>query len=118
MVALALYLLVHCLSIPALGIILELKHGEEANCEGYVYKHHTAYWILDVVRYLHDVAICLVIFLATVTVGAIWSRRSVYRIDDVTDEPSNYECSQTSIIRTSIIRNLDYPDGDSTYIFT
>ena len=26
--------------------------------------------------------------------------------------------SQTSIIRTSIIRNLDYPDGDSTYIFT
>ena len=91
LVALALYLLVHCLSIPALGIILELKHGEEANCEGYVYEHHTVYWILDVVRYLHDVAIRLVIFLATVTVGAIWSRRSVYRIDDVTDEPSDYE---------------------------
>ena len=93
LVVVALCLLIHCLSIPILGIILEVKHGQEANCDGYVYEHHTVYWILDAVRYLHDVAIRLVIFLATVTVGAIWFTDSDDKgdSDNIEDEPNDRE---------------------------
>ena len=65
LVVVALCLLIHCLSVLILGIILEFEHGKEANCDGYVYEHHTVYWIMSAAQYLHEVAIRLVIFLAT-----------------------------------------------------
>lgn len=67
-----LLMLVSSLSVPLLGMSLEIKHGHEANCKDYIYEHHTVYWILDIFRYLHDVTIRVLMFLATVAVGEIW----------------------------------------------
>ena len=75
-IILTLYMFLHCLSVPVLGIVLEIKNGRESNCEGYIYEYHTVYWILDVVRYLHDVVIRLMMLLATMVIGTIWSEES------------------------------------------
>ena len=93
LVVVALCLLIHCLSVLILGIILEFEHGKEANCDGYVYEHHTVYWIMSAAQYLHEVAIRLVIFLATVTVRAIWLIDSDDKGDGdiIEDEPNDRE---------------------------
>lgn len=72
-VILSIYMLAHCLSIPALGIALEIRTGTGSNCKPYVYEYHTVYWILDIFRYIYDVAVRLFMVLATLAVGSIWS---------------------------------------------
>ena len=88
-VPLALYMFAHSLSVPVLGILLELRRGHEADCPGYVYEYHTVYWIMDVIRYLHDVVIRLLMFLATLAVGVIWSSKTKENTDN--QELERYE---------------------------
>ena len=35
---LSIYMFIHCLSIPSLGILLELRSGRETDCESYTYE--------------------------------------------------------------------------------
>ncbi len=77
--------------MPILGIILEIRHGHKANCEGYVYEHHTVYWILDFFIQLHDSVIRLLMFLATIATGRIWSKLIVTKIETGSNEPRNYK---------------------------
>ncbi len=88
----SLYILIHSLSIPILGIVLEIRHGHESNCEGYIYEYHIVYWIFDVIRYLHDVVIRLLMFLATVAIGVIWSKELEVKteVSQDTKEPQDY----------------------------
>lgn len=91
--ALTLIITMHSLSIPALGIVLEMKHGRETNCADYVYEYHTVYWTLDFIRYLHDVVIRILMILATVIIGEIWSQKSDhdFQKDDTCEtEPKQY----------------------------
>lgn len=72
-VILIIYMLVHCESIQILGIIVELQHGRDnINCEDYAYEHHVIYWLPDIIRYLHDVAIRSMMILATVVIRELW----------------------------------------------
>ena len=64
-------MLAHSLSIPALGIALEIRTGRATDCESYVYEYHTVYWILDTIRYMYDVGIRLFIVLAMLAIGLI-----------------------------------------------
>ena len=93
-VVLTFYMLVHSLSIPLLGIALEITHGNKLKltCESYIYEYHTIYWILDIVRYVHDVAIRLMMVLATMAIGMVWSREDVAGEEDEADakEPETY----------------------------
>ena len=87
----ALYMLIHSLSIPILGIILEIQHGRGLNCKKYIYEHHTVYWIFDIVRYLHDVAVRILIFLATIVIGQIWSKElQTVEEENDSNEPTDY----------------------------
>ena len=75
-VVLSVYMFVHSLSVPALGIVLEVSAGKGVKCEPYVYEYHTAYWILDIFRYIYDVIVRLFMVLATLAVGSIWNSKS------------------------------------------
>lgn len=89
-VGLSIYMLAHSLSIPALGIALEIKTGKGSNCEPYIYEYHTVYWILDIIRYLYDVAIRLFMVLATLAVGNIWEASESMESDAHPEEPKTY----------------------------
>lgn len=69
-----------------------LKHGHESNCAGYVYEYHTIYWLLDIVRYLHDVVIRALMLLAIMAIGQIWSRQFQNTMAEEKDkvEPESY----------------------------
>ena len=73
LIVLTVYMLIHSGSIPFLGVTLEIKSGQEINCEGYLYEYHVVYWLLDIIRYLHDVAIRLLMILAMIAVRELWS---------------------------------------------
>ena len=75
-VVLVIYMLLHSVSIPFLGIVLELQHGQDINSVDYVYKHHVVYWLLDIIRYLHDIAIRVLMVLATMVIGELWCKKS------------------------------------------
>ena len=70
--SIAMYTLAHSLSIPRLGIGLEVERAHEIGCKNYVYGHHVLYWFLDVVRYLHDVVIRLSLIALVGGVNRIW----------------------------------------------
>ena len=76
LVILMVYMLIHSGSIPVLGVILEIQHGQDTNCEDYVYEHHVVYWLLDIIRYLNDVAIRILMVLATIVIGELWWEKS------------------------------------------
>ena len=69
----AIYTLAHSLSIPSLGIGLEVERAHEIGCKKYIYGHHVLYWILDMVRYLHDVVIRLSLIALVGGVNHIWT---------------------------------------------
>ena len=69
---LTVYMLIHSGSIPLLGVILEIQTGQKTDCEGYVYQYHVVYWLLDIIRYLNDVAIRILMVLATIVIGELW----------------------------------------------
>ena len=69
----ALVLSLSSIAIPILGIILEIKNGEDSGCDSYVYGHHSIYWILDIIRYIHDVVIRLLLLVSVVGIKTIWS---------------------------------------------
>lgn len=84
-------LLIISLSVPILGIILEIRHGRK-NCEEYIYEHHTVYWLLDIVRYLHDVIVRILLLLATIAIGGIWSEElQTGEIPQAATEPETYD---------------------------
>ena len=95
-ILLSIYMMIHSLSIPSLGIVLELKNGRDTQCDPYVYEHHTLYWILDVVRYLHDVFGRLFMVLAMLAVSMIWfeGEQQCTALEDTDScpmEPISYE---------------------------
>jgi hypothetical protein len=77
----------HSLSIPALGIWLEIKTGKKVDCRQYVYEYHT---VFDIIRYIYDVIIRLSMVLVTLAVGEIWSGKKVTSTQRVTEEPNSY----------------------------
>ena len=78
----ALCMLILSLSIPVLGIILEIQHG----CGS-----HAVYWIFDTVHYVHDVAVRILMLLATVVIGQIWSLElQTVKKEKNSKEPTNY----------------------------
>ena len=79
LIVLTIYMLIHSWSIPILGVTLEIQSGQEINCEGYMYEYHIVSWLLDIILYLHDVTIRLLMILATIAVGELWS------IEELTD---------------------------------
>lgn len=85
----AVYMVLHAFAIPILGIILETKHGQ-SNCERYVYEHHFVYWVFDTVYHLHDVAIYLLMFLATVAVVVLWTVNEENEQDECETQPTSY----------------------------
>ena len=90
-VVLSVYMLAHSLSIPALGIALEIRTGRATDCESYVYEYHTVYWILDTIRYMYDVGIRLFMVLAMLAVGLIWFEKDVENKDiENRDIENNY----------------------------
>ena len=93
-VFLSAYMLAHSLSIPALGIALEIRTGRATGCESYVYEYHTIYWILDTIRYMYDVGIRLFMVLAMLAVRLIWKEvESNYTQPENTHsgEPESYK---------------------------
>ena len=46
-VVLSVYMLAHSLSIPAMGIALEIRTGRVTDCESYVYEYHTVYMVYN-----------------------------------------------------------------------
>lgn len=91
LVTLMMYMLIHSGSIPILGMILEIQHGQDINCKDYVYEHHVVYWILDIVRYLSDVAIRILMVLATIVIGELWCAPAAEDTDDTAEkEPDTY----------------------------
>ena len=75
-------LLIFSLSIPVLGSILEFQHGCGA---------HVGYWIFDLVCYVHDVAVRILMLLATVAIGQIWSPELLtVQIKNKLKEPTDY----------------------------
>ena len=87
LIVLTAYMLIHSGSIPFLGVMLEIQSGQEINCEGYVYEYHVVYWLLDIIRYLHDVAIRSLMILATIAVGELWS---IKELTERIESPETY----------------------------
>ena len=75
--------------IPFLGMTLEVQSGQEMDCEDYVYEYHVVYWLLDIIRYLHDVAIRTLMVLATIVIGQLWCNDGLESIKDLEDETEN-----------------------------
>ena len=98
LVLLIIYMFIHSECIPILGMMLEFQHGQDINCKDYVYEHHVVYWILDIIRYLNDVAIRILMVLATIVIGELWRAKSkndnTPELEDTDDaaekEPDNY----------------------------
>ena len=63
-------MLLHSISIPALGVVLEIEHG---GCKSYVNEFFLLLWIMDIIRFLYDVLARMLMVLATMAVGHIWS---------------------------------------------
>lgn len=81
-----LYLTVHSLSVPAMGIYIEISQGKATACETYIYQYHVVYWIFDIIRYLHDVLVRVLFILATAATHQIWSTDSIDKaIEDFED---------------------------------
>lgn len=101
----ALCLLIFSLSIPVLGIILEFQHGCGA---------HTVYWIFDIVRYVHDVAVRIIMLLATIVIGQIWSPElQTVQIENDSNEPTDYTeylADRNIVCEDHQIRTMDYTD--------
>lgn len=119
LVILSIYMLVHSLSVPALGITLEIKSGKGSNCKPYVYEYHTVYWILDVIRYLYDVVVRLFMVLATLAVGVIWSEENEIACDNASEnvgasqqEPTTY----MQYLEDREIANEDHSTRSQEYI--
>ena len=98
LIILMIYMFIHSLSIPVLGMILELQSGQDVNCEDYFYEHHTVYWALDIIRYIHDVAIRILMILATIVIGELWSSNLPKRSEEENEsesrnasEPESYD---------------------------
>ena len=96
LVFLMIYMFIHCESIPFLGVTLEIQHGQRINCKGYVYEYHVVYWLLDIIRYLNDVAIRMLMVLATIVIGELWSMKSYkYTSNDTSEnEPETYNITE------------------------
>jgi hypothetical protein len=62
-----IFMLPHALSIPAIGIVLEIKHS---GCKS---EFFLLLWIMDIIRFLYDVLARMLLVLATMAVGHIWS---------------------------------------------
>ena len=95
-ILLSVCLTIDSLSIPSLGIVLELRNGRETQCDPYIYEYYTISWTLDFIRYLHDVFIRLFMVLAMLAVGMIWFEREEQcdaseETDSYPAEPKNYE---------------------------
>lgn len=89
----SLILVLSSLSVPVLGLVSEAKHGSQ-HCDRYIYEHHFVYWILDIVRYLHDVVIRMLMIIATIAIGQLWSstdNESENVPDDTECEPKNHD---------------------------
>ena len=87
LIVLTVYMLIHSWSIPFLGVTLEIQSGQEINCEGYMYEYHIVSWLLDIIRYLHDVAIRSLMILATIAVGELWS---IEELTERIESPETY----------------------------
>ena len=111
-ICMALYMLITSLSIPILGIILEIQHGRGLNCKKYIYEYHAVYWILDIVRYLHDVAVRIIMFLATIVIGQIWSLElQTVEKENNLNEPANYTeylADRNIVCEDHQTRTIDY----------
>ncbi len=70
---LTIYISIHSLSVPGLGIALEIRHGKGVDCHTYPYYIYTLYWILDTIRYLYDIGVRLSMLLATIAIGRFWT---------------------------------------------
>ena len=91
LVILIVYMFIHSESVPALGIVLELQHGQEIDCKDYVYEYHVVYWLLDIIRYLHDVAIRTLMVLATIVIGQLWHNDELESTKDLEDKTKTIE---------------------------
>ena len=111
-VFLSMYMLAHSLSVPALGIALEIRTGRETDCRPYVYEYHTVYWILDVFRYLYDVAIRLLMVLAMLAIGCIWDEDEHIRDEDEGKEPESYR----EYLEDRVAASKDYSKRWKLYI--
>ena len=96
-------LLIFSLSIPVLGMILEFQDGCGA---------HVVYWIFDIVRYVHDVAVRTLMLLATVVIGQIWSPEfQPVQIENNSNEPTNYLeylADRNIVCKDHQTRTMDY----------
>lgn len=101
-------MLVLSLSVFVLGVLLEIRHGHDVNCHGYVYEHHTVLWILDVIRCIHDVVIRLLMFLATVAIGNIWLGRKMKT--DTNSDNEDYLEDRTVVSKFHELRMNDYDE--------
>ena len=83
------------IAIPILGTILEVKNGEDSSssCNSYIYEHHLIYWGLDIIRYIHDVVIRLLLLVSVVGIKVIWSEgkeKAGKKLESETREPTTY----------------------------
>ena len=88
LVILMIYMFIHSESIPFLGIMLKLQSDQDINCENYVHEHYTVYWVLDVIRYLNDVAIHILMILATIVIVELKSNNDNYTPEDTNGSES------------------------------
>ena len=105
------YMSIHSLSIPALGIALEIQHGTGVNCDAYVYEHHVVYWMPDVIRYIYDISIRVFLMLATIVVNKIWLYDEE-ESDSHTKEPETY----SEYLQDRAVTNEDHKSRTDDYI--
>ena len=80
-------MVVHSLSVPLLGAALEL-HGRIQPNHAYI----IIYWILDIIKHIYDVSVCLLMLLATIVIVGMWSdndNTGIEEEDSCTSEPRN-----------------------------
>lgn len=68
-----LIMLVQTFVSPILGVLFEIRQGQKASCEGYIYQYYIVYWILDVIILLHDMLMRLLMCFTTLATGEIWT---------------------------------------------